>query len=195
MTIMIPVPAWEGEPLLPSMVESFWGKLTQEHIRLAEAICNGTEGLGALIDKGSLGHVFEHPNDKTLVVKITQEFDDGYTKWLEEFVLQNQDNRHVPQVKLYMRLNNGQSVIVMEALTPFKDAQHTRNVKQQQSMLNTIAEELAEGKADEILDMDMSEDMFNILEFLFTFDTDWIDVDGSNAMFRGDTLVITDPMV
>ncbi|MDE0723524.1 MAG: hypothetical protein OSB62_02355 [Alphaproteobacteria bacterium] len=184
-----------GSPLLPKEVETYWGQLTSSHIKLAQMICTGTEGLGELIDKGSLGHVFELPESSGQVVKITQEYDDGYTVWMEGFVLKNQDNPYVPQVSFYMRLKNGQSIILMERLVGFKDAPYTRNVQQQQDMLLTIAEELAQGKADEILEMDLPEGVFEILEFLMNYCADWMDVAEQNAMFRGETLVFTDPMV
>ncbi len=184
-----------GSPLLPKEVETYWGQLTSSHITLAQMICTGTEGLGELIDKGSLGHVFELPKSPNQVVKITQEYDDGYSVWMEGFVLKNQDNPYVPQVSFYMRLKNGQSIILMERLAGFKDAPHTRNVQQQQDMLITIAQELAQGKADEILEMDLPEGVFEILEFLMNYGADWMDVAEQNAMFRGETLVFTDPMV
>ncbi|MEC9292136.1 MAG: hypothetical protein VX730_07030 [Pseudomonadota bacterium] len=195
MTLMKPVPMWAGDPLLPHPVENYWGKLTEELMVLAFNICEGTEGLGPLIDEGSIAHVFEVPRRPDLVVKITQEFDDGYAKWLEQFVLINQDNPHVPKVVLHMRLNNGQSVTIMERLTPFDDADPTVQVTQQRKMLLTIADELGEGKMDAVLDLDMPEGIFEILDFLSQFNTDWLTIEEKNAMFRGETLVFTDPMI
>ncbi len=195
MTLMKPVPMWAGDPLLPHPVENYWGKLTEELMALAFNICDGTEGLGALVDAGSIAYVYDVPRRPDLVVKITKEFDDGYAKWLEQFVLINQDNPHVPKVLLHMRLNNGQSVTIMEKLIPFDDADPTAEVTQQRSMLLTIADELGEGKMDKVLDMNMPEGIFEILEFLSQFNTDWLTIEEKNTMFRGETLVFTDPMI
>lgn len=187
--------ALTGTPVLPEEVDTFWGEQSDKNLAFLRHALSSPDALGQHFENGSFALVFNVPNMPDKVAKITMGYDSGYATWMEKFVLLNQHNPHVPKVTLHVRLKNGQSITVMERLTEWDDVDDTPHVARNKKRLGTTFEELSEGRYEDILNMDLSEEELEIIEFLLSYGTNWIDTCPLNTMFRGNTHVYTDPMV
>lgn len=150
---------------------------------------NGYERLG----DGEFATVFAKKGNKHEVLKLVDNHDDAYLAYLD-MVRQHQDNPHFPKVGKLITITPEYSAVRMEKLSPVQ-------LSDVRGIINDIREYL-----EDYTTTDTMKDYFGAFPkfkeamlILRTFmeqqysDWDW-DLHIGNIMFRGNTLVFTDPI-
>lgn len=151
------------------------------------------------VSRGKFGSVYSADEWGDKVLKIVHHSDPGYQTWIEFFVLDNQQNPHVPRIYAYRRFTNGRLAVVMEKLAPLStinDEELHGDLSDTQIFLGlgaTGALDTEEKEAsDRLLATPAWQDIITFLRNCHQLN----DVAHSdNAMLRyPHTLVITDPL-
>ena len=164
---------------------------TLERIRTAGSICIGA---------GDFGDVFNMPGDDSVVIKVSkagQSCDDGWQHFVQVVMDFAEDNPHLPKVHSLIRCERPNAketffVALMERLKPFGD--------RPSGVPHDVAETLFCNVSDRLRDRrpnaPLPDAMTTAVELIRTKGGNYkIDLHRGNVMWRGNTLVITDPLV
>lgn len=149
---------------------------------------NGFKKLG----QGAFGSVYEKPG-YPWVFKIFHN-DASYLAWIN-YVVANQGNEHVPKIKgKPFRITDGVFAVRMEKLDRLPDDWYNN------SLLDTIAYGGITRDAKEKFKELGHEDIIPVISAIYAMShdisKDWkVDLHSGNVMMRGNTPVITDPLV
>jgi hypothetical protein len=145
-----------------------------------------------MIGSGFFSGVFARPQDN-YVIKIFQN-DKGYNKFLK-YILQNQNNPHIPKIKgKPITLLKKYKIVRIEKLSPITTPEQEEIFNK---LYHYINRKYPNGKADNQSEIKYTiknkyPNIIPILEIMIDNKT-ILDFHKENMMFRGDTPVITDP--
>ncbi len=188
-----------------------YGFHTEDQKWLLEAFLAGKRhsgnlnGWDTLSDAGCFSRILTHPAFTGQVVKISLANDMAYRHYIEQVVLPNQHNPHVPAVHGYVRLKDGSFLVLMERL---EEIVNERFAPKRLAKLSIIRE-LIEGKhrvgqrygRQKLTEKEamiyqgyLPDHLLDLCKRLRRNPERWeYDLKTENIMLRGTDLVITDP--
>jgi hypothetical protein len=187
-------------PKLSKEALSFFGSLINPLSR-DDTIERITVAGGKVLGEGGYGIVFAFPGRRDVVIKVSKRgvsVSDGYPTYLRAVLDFGKNNPHLPAIYSLIECNqptarNSFFVALIERLTPFDDAP---SFPMKNSLRLACKYYLCAGRGEEVYDghlltptLKRALDVAKVHCKAFN-----IDLHEGNVMYRGETLVLTDPV-